>query len=241
MKRYYSVLCLLWVFVGLCANQVQAKKRHVAAHASASKIDSLYFFQPVSVIGKISYADKYNYDDSLSKRNQDLQAQVIRSYADRMKLAGLFPVTDTALNTRVENEIVFLLLQAHNKKYLEDLQEHSVIDSLMDAAGRRYALIELNMGFVRTAQSYKQMQRENRSRMLAAQLSLFGGSYEISVFAASDMYVMIIDAQENKTYYYNEDQSGINEVNPLVEASLKNQFRTLFEGFFFSKPNMERW
>ena len=51
---------------------------------------------------------------------------------------------------------------------------------------------------------------------------------------ASTIYAMIYDAKENRTFYFNID-SRVDTFSPTTYEDLKEQFRYLFNGFFWRK------
>ena len=245
--KLYTRLLLLAVTI-IIAVPARAGKKHLATHARAKDIDTLYFIEPVTLIAKITDANTAVYNDTISRIACGIQTNVLHHYGDKMRLADEIDISDKNLKTRVRKEIAMLLQRANNKEYFEDTTYHSVIDSIMDATGRRFVLIELNDGFVRSKDNYKQQRRQNNWNIGIRAMTGLAGMQLIDRAPSADLIssgisVMIIDAKENRTYYYNDDRSTYrkDEYNPVNEGSQLTEFKLLFDGFFWSKPSQERW
>ena len=112
----------------------------------------------------------------------------------------------------------------------EKIEGKSIIDSLMDAKGKRFGFIVLNTGFVRSKENFRAQRRKNEWKSLGGSLAgaLFGvGVYYPTIYSASNVYAMIIDAKENKTVFYNED----NGAYPLKEQSLRSRLKAILRFF----------
>ena len=119
-----------------------------------------------------------------------------------------------------------------------------MLDSMMDANNRRFLLLMVNKGIVQPNEyeSNYPATNDNEKRIFP----LLDDNYEPkgrdTMPNGSNLYVMIIDARENKTYCYNATISRAkDDYDPLETDDLIRQLHTVFEGFYFSKPGLERW
>lgn len=246
MRPITLTLILLLICAAAQAKQYKAKG------AKPESIDSLYYFEPVGSIGMIATRNDLMKSDSLSVKNVLAQKALLQHYTEKLKLAGPVQVNDTVLQKRIKKELLELMANAAKKKYFEELGHSSVIDSVMDAGNKRFALIMLNQGFVRTKENKRWQQKQANAQSALAGLGLLGalgalafsnnGTSAVPLIAtSSDLYIMIIDARENKTYYFGSDFSHTGfDYNPTDVNELNEQFTTLFEGFYFPRSNNQR-
>lgn len=238
----HSYLLLMLVILLTCSNNGFAKARYKAKDASAKHIDSLYYFQPVSGIAYVPEGDKITRNDSCSWLNSDILCTVFESCRASMHIAGKIEIADTSLRRRVFKEICLLIDSAPKQRYFEHLEQSSVLDSIMDAGGKRFALIVGNYGYARSAKSLKRFNRElRRAAFMNPPIWGFYSRSQDPTIAYSTslsiMVAMVIDAKENKTYFYNTD---MDVAHPLNFSDLRDQLRVVFQKFFFSKPPLER-
>lgn len=239
---YYKYVLLVLGVVLSCSNNSAAGVRYKAKGASARHIDSMYYFHPVSSIGYVPDGNLITRNDSCSLLNGDILCNVFESNRAAMHIGGKIEITDTSLDRSVFYEILRLFDSAIKKVYFEQSYQSSVLDSIMDAGGKRFALIMLSHGYVRSAKSLKDFNREFRKRMFLNppiwgfntqpfDRNMADGTNSSTIFA------MIIDAKENRTYFFNSDTEI---AHPLNFSDLRSQLRTVFQTLFFSRPSLER-
>jgi hypothetical protein len=223
-------------------------RQYKSKGAKPDQIDSLYYFEPVGSVGMIATRNDLMKSDSLSAKNIQVQKNLLQHYTEKLRLTGQIQVHDTLLQKRIKNELLELMTNAARKKYFEELGHSSVIDSVMDAGKKRFALILFNQGFVRTRENKRWQQRQANTVGAFGLLGALGTlAFAKDAFAvplistSSDLYIMIIDAQENKTFYFGSAFSHAGfDYNPIDVNELNEQFITLFEGFYFPRSNNQR-
>lgn len=225
LKRYTILFLSLLIYNPLIA------RHHKAAATKPSEIDSLYFLKPLCYVSLINDGNKAEYNDSLSSLCQKFQMEVANKYAEKIKLAGTIISDDTNVQRELYNEVDFLLVNARRKRYYEDLNlSKSVLDSIMDAQGKRYALLMLDKGFVRTKKNY----REQSAKATVVGLATVGNYMPVPIKEYSDVTVMIYDAKENRTAYFNYSYGQ--EMYSLIDhKDIESLFIHAFRGFFWPK------
>jgi len=221
---FFAVLCLC------CFESAFARK---AKGATPKEIDSLFFFDPISFVDIIGMGGKRQANDSLSQQSYISLKEALSSVDNRMKFAG-FIQANGGMKSRIEDEIIFLIANAANKKDFGELNYKSVIDSILDASSRRFALLIVVTGFVRTNESFKKENRKN----VGVSLMTFGTYEETAIKSGSRMHALIFDARKNEICYYKETSTYPQIYgSPLSKEVLNNHIKRAFGGFFWPKPN----
>ncbi|XZF16677.1 hypothetical protein ACTHGU_11115 [Chitinophagaceae bacterium MMS25-I14] len=202
---------------------------HLAKGATAAKIDNLYYFEPVSLIGWINNGDEVELDDSLSAVNLNIEKQLLNDYAAEMKRPVKIELPDNYSKQRFLDELILMQTKKGYKQYCKGIPGDSFIDSLLDHTGRRYGMVLCNAGYVRSKKNY------NR-RGAAGAVSTAGLQHDDPVMKeAVRMFVMIIDAAENKVCYTRTFGLTSDRDNPTDKAILTAKFNLVFNGFFWKK------
>jgi hypothetical protein len=102
-----------------------------------------------------------------------------------------------------------------------------VLDSILEARGKRFGLIVLADGFGRTTENYN----KEVAKGVAVGVLTLGTVYTSPIKCGSTIHAMIVDAQNNDVAFYRV----ISDIgrHPLNDKVLKDQIFRMFNGYFY--------
>ena len=230
-------LLLLSVSAIVLSTSLDARTRYIGRHAAAKHIDTLFYFEPLSTIDFLDDKPQPHLTDSLSAISRSLQKKLLQNNAEKLHNATPITISDTALQRRINHEFIYLIASGINGKLYEDADTTGTIDSFMDATHRRFALLLFNGGYVKSGRRIwdDKYNRGYRAAKFWGYGDYVPGPEGVTIFG------LIYDALENKTYFFNRDTKYETHYLPLAYNHLELLLKTVFEGFFWSKPNQERF
>ena len=104
-----------------------------------------------------------------------------------------------------------------------------VIDSLLEANGKRFGLISMSTGFTRAKYNYG---LQIVKGILVGILTM-GMYVEVPVSANSSLSIMIVDAKENNVAFFNN--SYLQDEEPIDSIVINKQVQRIFNGYFWEK------
>lgn len=192
----------------------------------SSEISDLKLLEPHSYISKITKGNRGEIDDSLCLVSSQLIMKVTESFMGQIPLTGNILLSDPETNTTLEKEFESLLLTAEGMKDLSHLQITPVLDKVLEANETRFGLVIVSSGFTRIKGNYgKQIVKG-----AALGLLTLGMYTQTPVKANSIIYAMIVDSENNNVAFFRK--STLQDSEPLDEAKLTRQFKTIFSGYF---------
>lgn len=216
-----GILCLLFLFSSCDPT------RKITSSVKPTEITDLQLFRPISYITLIDAGNRPFYNDSLSKKSQHLIKKSLRSNQEPLPLTDDIHIEDTSLQNKLDVEAVRLMIRAFNHKKKDSLHIPPLIDSVLDARGKRYGLIIFAEGFARTSDNYTNQTMKG----IGIGILTLGSYYTVPNKSGSTFHAMIVDAQNNNVAFYR----FITEIewHPLNEKVVKTQLFRLFNGYFY--------
>jgi len=194
-----------------------------------SEVTELQWIEPYSQISLIEKGNQIKYNDSLSKVSKRLIKKVSESFKENLPLTSECMVSDTVLQRKLNKEITSLFSLAIKMHNINNIKITPLIDSLLEASGKRFGLITISSGFTRVKGNFgKQVWKGAGVGLLT-----LGMYTQTPIKANSSLYAMIVDAKDDNIAFYK--RSFLENKEPLEEDVLKKQFRDVFSGYFLAK------
>ncbi|MDR1005972.1 MAG: hypothetical protein LBL74_03825 [Bacteroidales bacterium] len=193
-----------------------------------SEISNIQVFDPFSVITlhKVFNAD---ISDSISYSAQTMLKDVLMNPALPLPITSFISYADPNLNDRIANEIMVLTSDLAKYSSFDNLVIPYLLDSLLDASGRRFGLVAYQTGYKRNAANY--------TLSLIASFSIglltLGSYYWVPIGANSNISIAIVDAVNNNIAYY---KSSFFSANPCNKKNITKQVNDIFEPLLNPKP-----
>ncbi|MCX6328382.1 MAG: hypothetical protein NTZ85_02550 [Bacteroidia bacterium] len=229
MKTLSSDFFIIIIFVlSSCSTS-----KMLTSNLRPNEVTDLLYLEPVSHISLIEHGNIGILNDSLSDNSKQLLNNIVHDFKNNISLTGEIILTNNAIKLRLEKEIEHLYLTANNLKSISNIKITPVIDSLLESNNKRFGLITVASGYTRTQSNYEAHQAIHT--MGWATHILTKGIFPIFPPGAtnafsSTLYVMIVDANQNNIVFYRKSGKGC---DPTDKNVLTNQFRKIFEGYFF--------
>lgn len=195
----------------------------------SSEISDIQRFEPISNIQFIEKGNSQTYSDSLSLVSKNLISEVLNSYKDIIPITNNITITDIFLKDTLEKEIDYLFYLSRLQKEKSTPQLTPVIDSLLEANGKRFGLITMSTGFTRAKYNYGLQVAKG----LLIGILTMGMYIETPVAANSAIQVMIVDAKENNVAFFNN--SYLQDEEPIDSIVINKQVQRIFNGYFWEK------
>ena len=193
-----------------------------------AEIQDLQKFETISYISLIQKGNMGKLNDSVSAVSKAIFDEALSSFGNKIPVSGEINTGNPNLRKRLQKEIESLILSADKHKKIETLKLTPVIDSLLEANGKRFGLLTVTSGFTREKGNYgKQV-----AKGAAVGLLTLGMAYQTPIKANSTVYAMIVDAQENNIAFY---KKSFVEADPLTKEVLTKQLNKLFESYSWAK------
>jgi hypothetical protein len=194
-----------------------------------SEITELQYFEPTSRIYFIKEKNKAVYNDSISKRSQSLQLEILDSLKEKIHLTNVIYWRDSSYSKRLRKEVQTLLDEVWKAQSIDEVKITPLLDSLLEKRNKRFGLITLSNGHTRTKENYKQ-QMEQGVVLAVATAGLFT---KLPVKSNSEIFAIIVDAKLNNLAFYRV--STVTDKDPLNRQVVKDQFKKIFTGYFKMK------
>ena len=168
-------------------------------------------------------------DDSVSSISKELNIKVLKSFIGQLPITGNIKLTDSAINKTLEKEYENLVMTADRNKNIANLKITPILDKILEANDTRFGLIVICTGFTRLKGNY------GKEIVKGAALGILtlGMYYQTPIKAYSTIYAMIVDSKEDNVAFYRK--SFKQDLEPLDQSVLTNQYKTIFEGYFWSQ------
>jgi hypothetical protein len=195
----------------------------------SSEISNIQRFEPISYIQLIEKGNKQTYSDSLSEVSKKLMTEVLNSNKGSVPITNDITITDIFLKDMLEKEIDNLFYLSGLQKDKPTPQLTPVIDSLLEANGKRFGLITMSTGFTRAKYNYGLQVAKG----LLIGILTMGMYIETPVAANSTIQIMIVDAKDNNVAFFRS--SYFEGKEPLDSNVIDKQIRKIFSGYFWEK------
>ncbi len=224
--RYLKLFVLFFsvIFLYSCTTN-----KLLVSSVMSSEISDIQRFEPISNIQFIEKGNSQTYSDSLSLVSKNLISEVLNSYKDIIPITNNITITDIFLKDTLEKEIDYLFYLSRLQKEKSTPQLTPVIDSLLEANGKRFGLITMSTGFTRAKYNYGLQVAKG----LLIGILTMGMYIETPVAANSAIQVMIVDAKDNNVAFFRS--SYFQDKEPLDRKVIDKQIRKIFSGYFWEK------
>ena len=224
MKHKVSCLILSCIILSSCT-----ATRILTSNVKPAEITNLKLLEPYSYISMIKKGNRGQLDDSVSSISKELNIKVLKSFIGQLPITGNIILTDSAINKTLEKEYENLVLTADRNKNIANLKITPILDKILEANDTRFGLIVICTGFTRLKGNY------GKEIVKGAALGILtlGMYYQTPIKAYSTIYAMIVDSKEDNVAFYRK--SFKQDLEPLDQSVLTNQYKTIFEGYFWSQ------
>ncbi|MFV0392227.1 MAG: hypothetical protein ACK5KP_10155 [Paludibacteraceae bacterium] len=222
MKKYLvTIFTIVFVF-SACTTT-----KRLTSGIQPSEVKDMQKFETLSFISLIESGNKGKLNDTLSEKSKSKFENTLREFND-IPLTNEINLSDTITKKQVGKEIELLCLSADRQKDIRNITIAPVLDSLLEASGKRFGLLTVTSGFTRNKGNYYGGQI---AKGIATGILTMGMYYQTPIKSNSTVYVMIVDAKDNNIAFFKK--SSLRDVEPLDEKILKKQIEDIFEGYFW--------
>jgi len=220
MKKLICVLATAVVLVS-CGTS-----RYVSGVPAGSAAPAA-LIEPLSYLTYIQSNGQESYDPEGSDESQKLLADAFtKTYQG---LAGILSAADSDNSDGVRNSLEALTM-INNPKGLEQSEVPAPVRNLLLSNGYRYGLLVYSDGFTRDKKNYARAVAGNAVLAIVTAVLTLGmvSVYGIEAPYGSRVYLMVVDAQEDRILYYD---STAGELNPLEAKHVNRQVERLLKNF----------
>jgi hypothetical protein len=200
----------------------------LTSNVQPSEITDLKLFEPHSYISIIKKGNKGEVDDSISSISEQLNISVLNSFNGQIPISGNIILTDATTNKILEKECENLIITADRNKNISNLKIPPTLDKVLEANKSRFGLIIVCTGFTRQKGNYG----KEIAKGAALGLLTLGMYYQTPIKAYSTIYTMILDSKENNVAFYRKSYKQ--NMEPLDQSVLTNQYKKIFDGYFWT-------
>ncbi len=195
-------------------------------------ITGLLYLGPVSNISLIEKGNDKILNDTLSDNSEQLLNKIVSDFKTNISLSGKAVVHDEPTKSGLEKEIEHLCNIVVELNSISTIKITPVIDSLLKSNNMRFGLITVTEGYTRTRDNYDTLERLRFTQEMAHVFSKnhLIPSAPVVRKASSTLYVMIVDEERDNIAFF---RKNLRLCEPTDRNLLAEQFRKIFEGFYF--------
>jgi len=224
MKQQTILIIVCCILLSSCT-----ATKLLTSNVQASEVTDLKLLEPYSYISMIKKGNRGQLDDSISAVSKQMNINVIKGFNGQIPITGDIFLTDSAINKTLEEEYENLILTADRNKNITNLRITPTLDKVLEANNTRFGLIVICTGFTRIKGNYG----KEIAKGAALGILTLGMYYQTPVKAYSTIYAMIVDSKEDNVAFYRK--SFKQNMKPLDQSVLTNQYKKIFEGYFLTK------
>ena len=224
MKQQTILIIVCCILLSSCT-----ATKLLTSNVQASEVTDLKLLEPYSYISMIKKGNRGQLDDSISAVSKQMNINVIKGFNGQIPITGDIFLTDSAINKTLEEEYENLILTADRNKNITNLRITPTLDKVLEANNTRFGLIVICTGFTRIKGNYG----KEIAKGAALGILTLGMYYQTPVKAYSTIYAMIVDSKEDNVAFYRK--SFKEDMEPLDQEVLTNQYKKIFEGYFWTK------
>lgn len=223
MKHQTIFLILSCIILSSCT-----ATKLLTSNVQPTEVTNLKLLEPYSYISMIKKGNRGQLDDSISSISKQLNINVLKSFNGQIPITGDIILIDSTINKDLEKECENLILTAERNKSISNLKITPILDKILEANDTRFGLIIICTGFTRLKGNYG----KEIAKGAALGILTLGMYYQIPVKAYSTIYAMIVDSKEDNVAFYRK--SFKQDLEPLDQEVLTNQYKKIFEGYFWT-------
>ena len=194
------------------------------------EITEMLKIEPFSYISLIETGNRSAYNDSISSSTQLLLTESLETFRGKLRLSTEeVKLTDSLERKRLEQEYNFLIMSAERNRSIKGIPITPLIDSLLNANGKRFGLIIVQSGFTRAKGNYG----GQIAKGIGMGILTMGMYYQTPIKANSTLYAMIVDNRNKNVAFYNK--SVFQDKEPTEKENIINQLNNIFEKYFWEK------
>jgi len=223
MKHQTIFLILSCIILSSCT-----ATKLLTSNVQPTEVTNLKLLEPYSYISMIKKGNRGQLDDSISSISKQLNINVLKSFNGQIPITGDIILIDSTINKDLEKECENLILTAERNKSISNLKITPTLDKILEANDTRFGLIIICTGFTRLKGNYG----KEIAKGVALGILTLGMYYQIPIKAYSTIYAMIVDSKEDNVAFYRK--SFKQDLEPLDQEVLTNQYKKIFEGYFWT-------
>jgi len=223
MKHQTIFLILSCIILSSCT-----ATKLLTSNVQPTEVTNLKLLEPYSYISMIKKGNRGQLDDSISSISKQLNINVLKSFNGQIPITGDIILIDSTINKDLEKECENLILTAERNKNISNLKITPTLDKILEANDTRFGLIIICTGFTRLKGNYG----KEIAKGAALGILTLGMYYQIPIKAYSTIYAMIVDSKEDNVAFYRK--SFKQDLEPLDQEVLTNQYKKIFEGYFWT-------
>ncbi len=223
MKHQTIFLILSCIILSSCT-----ATKLLTSNVQPTEVTNLKLLEPYSYISMIKKGNRGQLDDSISSISKQLNINVLKSFNGQIPITGDIILIDSTINKDLEKECENLILTAERNKSISNLKITPTLDKILEANDTRFGLIIICTGFTRLKGNYG----KEIAKGVALGILTLGMYYQIPIKAYSTIYAMIVDSKEDNVAFYRK--SFKHDLEPLDQEVLTNQYKKIFEGYFWT-------
>lgn len=223
MKHKSICLILSCVILSSCT-----ATKLLTSNVQPAEVTNLKLLEPYSYISMIKKGNRGQVDDSISAISKQLNINVLKNFYGQLPITGDIFLTDSTINKNLEKEYESLILTADRNKNITNLKITPTLDKILEANDTRFGLIVISAGFTRLKGNYG----KEIAKGAALGILTLGMYYQTPIKAYSTIYAMIVDSKEDNVAFYRK--SFKQDLEPLDQSVLTNQYKKIFEGYFWT-------
>jgi len=223
MKHQTIFLILSCIILSSCT-----ATKLLTSNVQPTEVTNLKLLEPYSYISMIKKGNRGQLDDSISSISKQLNINVLKSFNGQIPITGDIILIDSTINKDLEKECENLILTAERNKSISNLKITPTLDKILEANDTRFGLIIICTGFTRLKGNYG----KEIAKGAALGILTLGMYYQTPVKAYSTIYAMIVDSKEDNVAFYRK--SFKQDLEPLDQEVLTNQYKKIFEGYFWT-------
>ena len=223
MKHQTIFLILSCIILSSCT-----ATKLLTSNVQPTEVTNLKLLEPYSYISMIKKGNRGQLDDSISSISKQLNINVLKSFNGQIPITGDIILIDSTINKDLEKECENLILTAERNKNISNLKITPTLDKILEANDTRFGLIIICTGFTRLKGNYG----KEIAKGAALGILTLGMYYQTPIKAYSTIYAMIVDSKEDNVAFYRK--SFKHDLEPLDQEVLTNQYKKIFEGYFWT-------
>ncbi len=223
MKHQTIFLILSCIILSSCT-----ATKLLTSNVQPTEVTNLKLLEPYSYISMIKKGNRGQLDDSISSISKQLNINVLKSFNGQIPITGDIILIDSTINKDLEKECENLILTAERNKSISNLKITPTLDKILEANDTRFGLIIICTGFTRLKGNYG----KEIAKGAALGILTLGMYYQTPIKAYSTIYAMIVDSKEDNVAFYRK--SFKHDLEPLDQEVLTNQYKKIFEGYFWT-------
>lgn len=228
-KRILGGIAVLGLLSPLAVH-AQSGSRRVKA-----EVQDIALFPVFSTIALVDAQENGVAHNGLTDQSVALLDSILYTLRDRIPVTHHIPQADSSLTARIHTSMTLLSVSADRARRGKQVEIPPLLDSVIAQSGKRYGLILIEHGFTQKTTRAK----TTGTRATLAPTPVFApGTVGIGIGikneqvrdASSMMYLLVLDAQENKVVWFKKNLRPGGQ--PLDAALLDDQIRHLVYGLF---------